>query len=76
MTKLLISYFSHTSFLKDTFLQFFPLHLVSECVCVWNTYIFEFNTYVFEFEQRLRDSEGQGSLASCSPWGLKELDMT
>ena len=22
------------------------------------------------------DSEGQGSLACCSPWGLKELDMT
>ena len=22
------------------------------------------------------DGEGQGSLACCSPWGLKELDMT
>ena len=22
------------------------------------------------------DSEGQGSLASCSPWGHKELDTT
>ena len=22
------------------------------------------------------DSEGQGGLASCSPWGCKELDMT
>ena len=29
-----------------------------------------------EFEQTLRDSEGQGSLACCSPWGCKELDMT
>ena len=29
-----------------------------------------------EFEQALEDSEGQGSLASCSPWGHKELDMT
>ena len=27
-----------------------------------------------EFEQMLRDSEGQGSLACCSPWGHKELD--
>ena len=26
-----------------------------------------------EFEQTL-DSEGQGSLACCSPWGCKELD--
>ena len=29
-----------------------------------------------EFEQTLRDSEGQGNLACCSPWGLKELDIT
>ena len=29
-----------------------------------------------EFEQTPGDSEGQGSLAYCSPWGLKELDMT
>ena len=28
-----------------------------------------------EFEQVLGDSEGQGSLACCSPWGRKELDM-
>ena len=25
-----------------------------------------------EFEQTLEDSEGQGNLACCSPWGLKE----
>ena len=29
-----------------------------------------------EFEQALGDSEGQGSLASCGPWGHKELDTT
>ena len=29
-----------------------------------------------EFEQTLGDSEGQGSLACCSPWGRKESDMT
>ena len=29
-----------------------------------------------ESEQTLEDSEGQGSLAYCSPWGHKELDMT
>ena len=29
-----------------------------------------------EFEQTLGGSEGQGSLACCSPWGHKELDMT
>ena len=29
-----------------------------------------------EFEQTPGDSEGQGSLVCCSPWGRKELDMT
>ena len=29
-----------------------------------------------EFEQALGVGDGQGSLACCSPWGLKELDMT
>ena len=28
-----------------------------------------------EFEQTLEDGEGQGSLACCSPWGCKELDV-
>ena len=27
-----------------------------------------------EFEQTPEDSEGQGSLACCSPWGSKESD--
>ena len=27
-------------------------------------------------EKILGDSEGQGSLTCCSPWGCKELDMT
>ena len=29
-----------------------------------------------ELEQTPRDSEGQGSLLCCSPWGLKESNMT
>ena len=29
-----------------------------------------------EFEQTLGVDDGQGSLACCSPWGHKELDMT
>ena len=28
-----------------------------------------------EFEQTRGDGEGQGSLACCSPWGRKELDI-
>ena len=29
-----------------------------------------------EFEQALGVGDGQGSLACCSPWGHKVLDMT
>ena len=29
-----------------------------------------------EFEQTSEDSERQGSLVCCSPWGRKELDTT
>ena len=29
-----------------------------------------------EFEQAPGVGDGQGSLACCSPWGCKELDMT
>ena len=29
-----------------------------------------------EFAQTLGDSERQGSLECCSPWGCKESDMT
>ena len=29
-----------------------------------------------EFKQAPRVGDGQGSLACCSPWGRKELDMT
>ena len=29
-----------------------------------------------EFEQTPGDSEGEGSLMCCNPWGGKELDMT
>ena len=28
-----------------------------------------------EFEQALAVGDGQGSLAGCSPWGCKELDL-
>ena len=30
----------------------------------------------YEFAQTPRDGESQGSLACCSPWGHRELDMT
>ena len=30
----------------------------------------------YESEQTLKDSEGQGSMACCSPWDCKELNKT
>ena len=33
-------------------------------------------TNVHEFEQTLRDSEEQGSLVCCNPWGRLESNMT
>ena len=30
----------------------------------------------YEFEQTPGNNEGQGSLACCSPWGVKEQDTT
>ena len=30
----------------------------------------------YEFQQTLGDSEGQGSLVCCCPWGFKESDTT
>ena len=33
-------------------------------------------THGHEFEQAPENSEGQGSLVGCSPWGRKELDRT
>ena len=32
--------------------------------------------YGYEFEQAPGIGDGQGSLAYCSPWGCRELDMT
>ena len=39
-------------------------------------FIWHHQCYGHKFEQTLGDSEGQGSLACCRPWGLKVSDMT
>ena len=35
-----------------------------------------YQLYGHEFEQVPGTGDGRGSLACCSPWGLKESDMT
>ena len=39
-------------------------------------FFFFFSDLRHEFAQIPRGSEGQGSLAWCSPWGHRESDMT
>ena len=41
----------------------------------WNDWWYHWRNR-HEFEQTLGDSDGQGSLACCSPWGHKELGTT
>ena len=44
----------------------------------WQRTMFEWHHQLngHEFEQALGDGEGQGGLVCCSPWGLRESDMT
>ena len=57
---------------KEPFFSEFGAHLRLEDEMVgWHQHL---NGH--EFEQTLGDSEGQGSLAYCSPWGYKESDTT
>ena len=44
--------------------------------CIAGRFFTNWATRRREFEHILGDSEGQGSLACCSPWGRKELDTT
>ena len=39
------------------------------CICIADS-------HGHKLEQTSGDGEGQRGLACCSPWGLKELDMT
>ena len=38
--------------------------------------VWQFQLHGHELEQIPEYTEGQGSLACCSPWGHNELDMT
>ena len=62
----------HTGDRREPFFSEFGAHLRLEGEMVgWHQHL---NGH--EFEQTLGDSEGQGSLACCSPWGYKESDTT
>ena len=55
-----------------------PLLLCTfKCTCIWIhlTSLTTFSQTLIK-PQTLRDSEGQGSIACCRPWGLKDSDTT
>ena len=68
MLKLKLQYFDHLMWRADSLEK----TLTTEDKMVgWQQWL---NGH--EFEQSPGDSEGQGRLACCSPWGCKESDMT
>ena len=71
----MITYYLGRIYTKNKYLLFLQLKL--------RTHLFSFCFYfhyckmciLLEFEHTLGDSEGQGNLLCCSPWGHKESDM-
>ena len=61
-----------TSFFRRVFCFFFFTYGATED----KTIRWHHRLYGHELEQPPEDSEGQGSLVCCSPWGHKESDMT
>ena len=50
--------------------------ILSTKVHIVKSMVFPVVMYGYEFEQALGVSDGQGSLACCSPWSCKESDTT
>ena len=79
MLKLKLQYFGHLKQRADSLEKTLPLGKIEGKEKMGTTedemvgWHHRFNGH--EFEQTLGDSEGQGSLACCSPWGHKESDM-
>ena len=79
MLKLKLQYFGHLMWKADSVEKTLMLGKIEgkrgrgrqRMRCWWHHQLNE-----HEFEQIQGDSEGQGSLVCCSPWGCKESDMT
>ena len=80
MLKLKCQYFGHLTWTADSLKKTLMLGKI-ECRRRWGLTEDEMVGWHHqlsghEFEQTPGDSEGQGSLACCSPWGCKESDTT
>ena len=78
--KLKLQYFGHLMWRADSLEKTLMLGKI-ECRRIGGTTEDEMvewhhRLYGHDFEQTLGDSEGQGSLACCSPWARKESDIT
>ena len=69
--KLKLQYFGHLMWRTDSLERQEEKGMTEDEMVGWHHWL---NGH--EFEQTSGDSEGQESLACCSPWGCKELDMT
>ena len=79
MLKLKLQYFSHLIWRVDSLLKTLMLGTIEgRRRSGWQDEMVGWHHRLngHEFEQALGDSEGQGSLVCCSPWGHKELDTT
>ena len=77
MLKLKLQYFGHLMQRNDSFEKTLMLGMIEDGrrrECQRMRWLGELNGH--EFEKAPGVSNGQGSLACCSPWGLKGLDTT
>ena len=79
MLKLKLQYFGHLMWRVNSLNKTLMLGKIEgRRRRVWQTmkWLDGINDSGHEFAQTLGDSEGQGSLACCSPWGCKKLDTS
>ena len=82
MLKLKLQYFGHLTWRTDSLEKTLMLGKIEgqeeKGMVGWHHRLNAHHHWLDEhkFDQAPRVGDGQGSLASCSPWGHKELDMT
>ena len=76
MLKLKLQYFGHLMQTADSWEKTLMLGKIEKGMTEGEMVGWHRQPNGHEFGSTLRDGDGQGSLACCCPWGLKELDVT